>query len=160
MKAINLGFGLLVLFVCVPARAQQDIRDTQLGGTISSGAADRATASLEAKNNPEYFELSKRTGESISSLKEDFAASKKQIPSLAFNEFSQMKLASKEFKLKYGELLQARTKTKDVESAVLAVEARSEARSEAKSAKYDSSILKQKLGKIEKTVNSFAPQKP
>jgi BMFP domain-containing protein YqiC len=156
MRVINWGLGLLVLVGCVPALAQQDARDTQLGGTISSGAADRATASLEAKNNPEFFQLSKRTGEDISSLKEDFAASKKQIASLDFNKFSEMKLASKEFKLKYSEVLQARTKTKDLESAIVAVEARSEARS---AAKHDSSTLKQKLGKIEKTVNSFAPQK-
>lgn len=110
--------GLLILLEVLPSSAQTGMRDGRLGATTSSGAMNRASESLDAKNNPELYRLSKKVHEGVSGLKEDLRATRELIPSVTLNEFSQMKLASKEFKLKFSEIVKTRQGTPDLEKAL------------------------------------------
>jgi len=113
-----IALGLLLFFEAIPSNAQQGMRDGRLGGTTSSGAMNRAAESLDAKNNPELYRLSKKVHEGVSALKEDLRATREVIPSVTLNDFSQMKLASREFKLKFGDIVDARRRAPDLEHAL------------------------------------------
>lgn len=138
--------GLLVFFGARPSQAQRDMRDGRLGATISSGATTRAAESLEAKSNPELYRLSKKVSEGVSDLKQDFQATQNLIPSVTLNEFSQMKLASKVFKLKFADLVNARQGAPNLQRALSDLKINT-----------DSTQFRQKLANLQKTANTVAP---
>jgi len=149
MKAIAVLYALLSVGVCLPTAAQRDMRDARLGSTTSSGVSDRALESGEAKSNPALYQLSRKTGDSIQSLKKQFESSKAAIPNLTLKQYSALKLASKEVGVPYDQLLQARQKTGSLEGAVAMVKP-----------SMDSSTIKLTVGKVHHTVNSFAFSSP
>ena len=140
------GLGLLIFFGTLPSQAQRDMRDGRLGGTTSSGAMNRAAESLDAKNNPELYRLSKKLREGVSDLKHDLQATQKLIPSVTLNEFSQMKLASKEFKVKFADILDARQGARDLERALRDLKINT-----------DSTQFRQKLANVQNAANTVAP---
>jgi hypothetical protein len=144
MRIIVLG--LLVFFGAHASQAQRDMRDGRLGATTSSGATTRAAESLDAKNNPELYRLSKKVSEGVSDLKQDLQATQKLIPSVTLNEFSQMKLASKEFKVKFADIVGARQGAPDLQRAL-------------KELKIDTDSIqfRQKLASVQNTANTVAP---
>jgi hypothetical protein len=144
IKAVSLG--LVIFIASIPTHAQRDMRDGRIGSTTSSDATSRAAISLDAKNNPELYRLSQKTGESIAHLKDDFRASEKIVPALSLNEFSQMKLASKEFKLKFADIVHARQSAPDLEHTLRQF-----------TLKVDPAQFQQKLANIQGTANIVAP---
>lgn len=138
--------GLLVFLGARPSQAQRDMRDGRLGATTSSGATTRAAESLEAKNNPELYRLSKKVSEGVSDLKQDFQATQKLIPTVSLNEFSQMKLASKVFKLKFADLVNARQGAPNLQRALSDLKINT-----------DSTQFRQKLANVQNTANTVAP---
>jgi hypothetical protein len=148
MNIRAIGLGLAILLRLLPTYAQRDMRDARIGGTTSSDAADRGAASLDAKNNPELYRLSRKVGESLARLKDDYHGSQKLVPSLSLNEFSQMKLASKEFKLRFADIVHARQSAPDVEHALGQLKP-----------KLDPTQFQQKLANIQNSANAVAPPK-
>jgi hypothetical protein len=143
-----IGFGLVILLASLPTRAQRDMRDARIGRTTSSDAAGRGAASLDAKNNPELYRLSRKVGESLAHLKDDYRGSQKIVPSLSLNEFSQMKLASKEFKLRFADIVHARQSAPDLQHTLGQLKL-----------KVDPAQFQQKLANIQSTANAVAPPK-
>jgi hypothetical protein len=139
---------VLILLALLPAHAQRDMRDARIGGTISSDAAERSNDSLDAKNNPELYRLSRKVGESVAHLKDDYRASQKLVPALSLNEFSQMKFASKEFQLKFSDIVHARQNVPDLEHALGQLKPR-----------VDPALFQKKMTNIQSTANTVAPQK-
>jgi len=107
---------------------------------------NRAAESLDAKNNPELYRLSKKLREGVSDLKHDLQATQKLIPSVTLNEFSQMKLASKEFKVKFADILDARQGARDLERALRDLKINT-----------DSTQFRQKLANVQNAANTVAP---
>jgi hypothetical protein len=138
--------GLLVFFGAHPSQAQRDMRDGRLGATTSSGATTRSAESLDAKNNPELYRLSKKVSEGVSDLKQDFQATQKLIPSVTLNEFSQMKLASKVFKLTFSDIVNARQGAPNLQRALSDLKINT-----------DSTQFRQKLANVQNTANTVAP---
>jgi len=136
----------LIFFGARPSLAQRDMRDGRLGNTTSSGAANRAAESLDAKNNPELYRLSKQMREGVSTLQQDLQATQQLIPSLTLNEFSQMKLASKEFRLKFAQLVAARQSAPDLQGALRDLKINT-----------DSPQFRQKLANVQNRANTVAP---
>lgn len=155
IRAMSLG--LAMVLASFPTLAQR-MSDARLGGTTSSDANSRASDSLDAKNNPELHALSRKVGESVARLNSDYHASQKLVPSLTLNEFSQMKLASKEFKLKYADIVDARRSTIESENAQgLTREAALEKALGQLRPKIDRKELQQKMVNIRHTANTLAP---
>jgi hypothetical protein len=146
MLARMIALGLLLFFAALPSKAQRDMRDGRLGATTSSGAMNRAAESLDAKNNPELYRLSKKLHEGVSDLKEDLRATREVIPSVTLNEFSQMKLASREFKVKFGDIVDARRRAPDLEHALRELKINTE-----------SPQFRQKLDNVKSSARTVAP---
>jgi hypothetical protein len=146
MLKTTIVIGLFMFFAPSPSPAQQGMRDGRLGNTTSSGAASRAAISLDAKNNPELFKLSKKVPEGVSDLKQDLQAAQQLIPSLSINEFSQMKLASKEFQLKFVDLMKARQGSTDLQQALIRLKVN-----------VDTSESRKRLANVQNTANTIAP---
>jgi hypothetical protein len=144
MRSRWLVLGLILAVCALPIGAQRPMREARTGATTSSGASDRAEASRDSKNNPELSALAKQIGGSVASLRKEYEASKNAIPSLNLSQYAELKLAAKEFRLDYADLLQARRDSPSLSVAITKVEP-----------KVDSATLPQRLKKVDALVQSL-----